>query len=390
MKVEPRPSHSDIFYSDEVSRLHSEGNLRVIPRDDAPVSLIDLSSNDYLGLGMMPELREEFYHEYSGCDLSLTSSASRLLAASQEVYTTLEDMLADLYDRPTLLFNSGYHANTGVVSALGSAPRTLIVADRLVHASIIDGITLSRAPFVRFRHNDLNHLQHILDKERGSYDRFLVITESIFSMDGDSADIEALIDIRRRYPRVMLYIDEAHALGVTGPSGLGLVSASPRRDEVDIIIGTFGKACASMGAFAAVSPAIREYLVNRSRSLIFSTALAPVNIAWTAFILSKIVSMNDTRDSLAGLARHLHDILSPLSPDFPIEQSHIQPLVVGDPHKAVRLSGLLLEHGFKALPIRVPTVPRGTDRLRLSLSASLNHDDLDRFGQALRHSLSIL
>ena len=381
---------TDDFYRSRVENLGQEGNLRVIPRADAERGIVDLSSNDYLGLALRDDLRREFYGAPGVADLPLTSSASRLLAASQATYTALEDTLSQLYGRPTLLFNSGYHANTGIVAALGQAPRTLIVADRLVHASIIDGITLSRAPFTRFRHNDMAHLESILNKERDNYDRFLVITESIFSMDGDSADTEALINLRRRYDGVMLYIDEAHAVGCSGPGGLGLSAASAGREELDVIIGTFGKACASVGAFAAVSPAVREYLVNTSRSLIFSTALPPLNVAWTDFIMSRLESLEPERRHLRDLGRHLRDTLVSLGAPADLAPSHIQPLIVGDPHRAVALSQALLARGFKALPIRVPTVPRGTDRLRLSLSASLSHDDLDRFGSALREVLSTI
>ena len=376
------------FYRDELTRLTDEGNLRRIPACDSPRGLIDLSSNDYLGLAECNDLQREFLYTTGWSDLALTSSASRLLAWSQSVYTRLETTLSELYGRQVLLFNSGYHANTGIVAALAGAPRTLIVADRLVHASIIDGITLSRAPFTRFRHNDIEHLERILAKESGNYDRVLVITESVFSMDGDRADIEALIDLRKRFPKMLLYIDEAHAVGALGRKGLGLVADSRRGRRVDVIIGTFGKACASMGAFAAVSAEVKEFLVNRARSLIFSTALPPINIAWTDFIIRHITEMSTDREYLRLLGERLHSILSPLSPDHHIEPSHIQPLVVGDPHRAVALSERLLERGFKVLPIRVPTVPRGTDRLRVSLSAALKVDDIDRFGIALRECLA--
>lgn len=376
------------YYNDRVEALRAEGNLRVIPRGDAAAELTDLSSNDYLGLAAREDLRREFFASPGIDSLGLTSSASRLLAAGQTSYTILEDTLSRLYGRQTLLFNSGYHANTGIVSALGQAPHTLIVADRLVHASIIDGITLSRAPFTRFRHNDMAHLESILTKERDNYDRFLVITESIFSMDGDSADTEALIDLRERHKGVILYVDEAHAVGCSGPDGLGLSMSSPRRDKIDVIIGTFGKACASVGAFAAVSPSVREYLVNTSRSLIFSTALPPLNVAWTSFLMSRLPALEPERRHLRDLGEHLRDILVSLGAPADLAPSHIQPLIVGDPRRAVALSQALLARGFKALPIRVPTVPRGTDRLRLSLSAALTHDDLDRFGTALREVLN--
>ncbi len=150
------------------------------------------------------------------------------------------------------------------------------MADKLVHASIIDGIVLSKAPFERFRHNDLGHLERILAKAAGKYESVLIVAESVYSMDGDRADISGLAALRRRTPGAMLYIDEAHAVGAEGPGGLGLCRASECYADVDVIVGTFGKAFASMGAFCAVLPVVRDYLVNRSRSLIFSTALPPL------------------------------------------------------------------------------------------------------------------
>ena len=195
-----------------LAQLSASGNLRVIPGDTAP-GLVDLSSNDYLGLAERDDLRDAFLGECGGRLPLMTSSASRLLAGSQSSYDRFESLLRELYGAPALTFNSGYHANTGLVSALADRS-TLIVADRLVHASIIDGIKLSGAPFVRFRHNDYAHLEKILaDKGRG-YNEILIIAESVYSMDGDRADIGRLVDIKRSTPGAMLYIDEAHAVGV--------------------------------------------------------------------------------------------------------------------------------------------------------------------------------
>ncbi|MDE6370543.1 MAG: 8-amino-7-oxononanoate synthase, partial [Duncaniella sp.] len=315
----------------------------------------------------------------------MTSSASRLLAGRQSEYEKLESQLRELYGRETLLFNSGYHANTGAVSALAQADRTLIVADKLVHASIIDGMTLSHAPFTRFRHNDMAHLERILAKESASYNRLMVVVESVYSMDGDRAPLDELVRLKRQYPKTMLYVDEAHALGVEGDRGLGLCRNIDGYEEIDVIIGTFGKACASMGAFAAVSDEIYHYLVNRARSLIFSTALPPITVAWTSFMMDKIVEMNRERTHLKSLGEQLAAILRPLvSVPAQITPSHIQPFVTGDPVKAVSLSQALLTEGFKVLPIRRPTVPPGTDRLRISLSASLTHKDIERFGEVLK------
>lgn len=371
-------------FADILSRLRREGNLRSIPSGTLPHDITDLSSNDYLGLALRPELQEEFYSRQGATAIPLTSSASRLLAGRQEEYASLEALLSSLYDRRTLLFNSGYHANTGMVSAIAQGAKTLIVADKLVHASIIDGITLSKAPFTRFRHNDLTHLEKILDKEAATYEQVLVAVESVYSMDGDRADIDRLTEIKHRHPNVILYVDEAHAFGVEGEHGLGMCRSAAGYADIDIVAGTFGKACASMGAFCAVSDEMHDYLVNRARSFIFSTALPPLTAAWTQFMIEKFLTMDAERDHLRSLGRRLAEVLTPLSPDFPITPSHIQPLVTGDPVKAVKLSHELLACGFKVLPIRVPTVPPGTDRLRISLNAAMTDDDINRFGVALR------
>lgn len=317
----------------------------------------------------------------------MTSSASRLLSGRQREYEELENFLGQLYGRPCLLFNSGYHANTGMIQALADS-KTLIVADKLVHASIIDGITLSKAPFTRFRHNDLGHLEKIMEKEAANHERVLIVVESVYSMDGDRADIDSIITIKRRYPNAMLYVDEAHAFGVEGPQGLGLCKESAEFGDVDIVVGTFGKACASAGAFCAVSPTLRDYLVNRARSFIFSTSLPPMTVAWTHFMIETFLTMDAERSQLRLLGQRLHDHLQPLSPKTVITPSHIQPLVVGSADRAVELSRRLLEEGFKVLPIRTPTVPPGTERLRISLSAAIPIEEIDRLGHTLAKLLS--
>ncbi len=373
------------IYSDILQQLSAGGNLRRIPTGRT-TGVVDLSSNDYLGLASDPSLQHEFMADEAHRSIPLTSSASRLLAGRQDEYTSLESLLEELYSRPVLLFNSGYHANTGLVQALAGVSGSMIVADKLVHASIIDGIVLSKAPFTRFRHNDLNHLERILRKESALHDRILLIVESVYSMDGDRADIDSLVELKRRYPNVILYVDEAHGFGVEGRSGLGLCRSAAGYGEIDIVVGTFGKACASMGAFAAVAPEMKQYLVNTARSLIFSTALPPISAAWTEWIIRRLIVMDDRRERLRELSHRLHSILSPLQPDIRITPSHIQPLVTGDPRRAVELSARLLEAGFKVLPIRTPTVPPGTERLRFSLSADIPTTSLDTLEEFFRHN----
>ncbi|MDE7470278.1 MAG: aminotransferase class I/II-fold pyridoxal phosphate-dependent enzyme [Paramuribaculum sp.] len=358
--------------------LEQSGNLRNIPDDWSKSPTVDFSSNDYLGLAARTDLQAEFMADVANRMSPLTSSASRLLAARQADHRSLETFLSSLYDgRSVLLMGSGYHANTGLIPALAKGGRTLILADKLVHASIIDGIMLSKADFTRFPHNDFDRLERLIQRKTDDYpDGILVIVESVYSMDGDRADIDRLIDIRRRYPQVTLYVDEAHAIGVEGPSGLGLVAASKSPAEVDVIVGTFGKAIASAGAFVAASPSVINWVGNSARSLIFSTALPPLVSRWTLFMFSRMLEMDSDRD-------HLRDLAAVLSPD----RRHIFPHIVGDPEAVVALSGRLLgDYGLKVLPIRTPTVPPGTERLRISLSAAQSIDQVI----ALRNALSTL
>lgn len=377
-----------------LQHLKDAGDYRSIPLETKG-DVVDFSTNDYMGIAADGELRERFFADPAARNLPMSSSASRLLASRQIDYFNLETFLRLLYgkycggDRAALLFNSGYHANTGLVSSL-AADDTYIIADRLVHASIVDGIVLSRAPFTRFRHNDYSHLEQLIERHKDEKKKILVIVESVYSMDGDSADIERLIDIRRSYPQVMLYVDEAHAFGVRGPRGLGLVAASSAPQEVDVIVGTFGKAAGSMGAFAITSGSVREFLVNTARSFIFSTALPPMQAAWTRFALGALLSAERRRAHLQWLAEKLQKVLQKYS-TAPIAVSHIQPLVIGDSRKVVELSHKLLNiYGLKALPIRRPTVPPGTERLRISLSASLNGREIEELDRALADLLPVV
>ncbi len=371
-----------MYYSETLSSLQASGNLRTIPTGDSDQGVIDLSSNDYLGIAADSSITEEFMNSCPAESLRFSSSAARLLAAHQSEYSDLENLLRRLYHRDILIMNSGYHANTGALSALADH-RTLIVADKLVHASIIDGITLSKAPFERFRHNDMAHLDRILAAKASGYDRVIVVTESVFSMDGDQADIEALTELKKKYAGMMLYVDEAHAFGVLGEGGLGLCRNNP---DIDIIVGTFGKAAASVGAFIAADSAIIRFLINRARSFIFSTAIPPVNCAWTRFIVDRITGMDSRRDHLRRLGNTLSEILSAHT-GRQCQASHIQPLIVGDANLAVNLSQQLRGDGFKVLPIRTPTVPPGTERLRFSLSASISPESLTGLDRALKRSI---
>lgn len=372
-------------YSQVLDNLRNTGNFRSCPADRLNSGVIDLSSNDYLGLSRY-SLADFAETEPHLLHLPMSSVASRLLAACQEPYYLLENDLAEIFRRPALIFNSGYHANTGIVSALADRD-TIIIADRLVHASIIDGIILSRSKFQRFAHNDFDELERLVAVAPAEK-RKLIIVESRYSMDGDAADIERLINIKKAYENILLYVDEAHSFGAEGAGGQGITMSSSDPDAVDVIIGTFGKALASYGAFAAVSPVIKDFLINRARSFIFSTAISPLQVEWSRIMIRKMKEMDDERLHLQKISRRLYEILSSHSSTPPAAISHIQALIVGDAARAVEISLRLRESGIVALPIRTPTVPAGTERIRFSLSAANSLADLELLNEALNKILN--
>lgn len=364
-----------------LDELKSSGNYRACPKRQSSECIYDFSSNDYLGLSKYK--LSDFVSEYPILfEASMTSSASRLLAGEQLHYEILEDELAKIFHRPTLLFNSGYHANTGIISAIANRD-TIIIADRLVHASIIDGIILSRAKLQRFRHNDFDELEHMLSAAPIGKD-IIVIVEGVYSMDGDMADIDRLISIKKSRPEIILYVDEAHSFGVNGTNGCGLVMSSTEPDMVDIIVGTFGKALASYGAFTAVSPSMKEFLINKARSFIFSTSLSPLQVIWTSIMLNRMQQLDCLRKELMKQADALYALLSRYSETPPAAVSHIQSLIIGDPKSTVELSAKLMKMGIVALPIRTPTVPAGTERIRFSLNAEYDFDCITSLEHALK------
>ncbi len=369
-----------------LEQLRSEGNFRRIPADSTGSAMLDFTSNDYLGIASREDLQKEFFAANNDVRLPLTSSASRLLAAGQNQYESLENLIGDLYGKKALLFNSGYHANTGLIPALADRD-TLVLADRLVHASIIDGYVLARTEMMRFRHNNMQHLALLLERHASAYQRVLIVVESVYSMDGDSPDMRRIAELKRMYPNAMLYVVEAHAFGAVGSQGLGLSAKEGIVEDVDILVGTLGKAGASVGAFAVMSGEMREYMVNRARPLIFSTALPPLNCAWSEFIIRRIAGMDAEREKLAKLSERLRTALSGLPGAQNTAASYIRPYIVGSAERAVELSQRLVEAGIKVLPIRTPTVARGTERLRISLSAAMSYEDVDRLADALHNAI---
>ena len=369
--------------------LERAGNLRSLPliephdkwiiRDGR--KMLNRSSNDYLGLSRDMQLRKEFLTWAMEEYLPLSSTSSRLLTGNYPVYTELEEALASAYGKESaLVFNSGYHANVGILPALADK-ETLILADKLVHASLIDGIRLSGATYKRFRHQDYEQAEQILQASVRTYKRIILVTESIFSMDGDIADLHRLVRLKQEYPNVLLYVDEAHAIGVRGKTGLGIAEESGTLPDIDLLVGTFGKALASMGAFVACSRLLHDVLVNRMRPLIFSTALPPLQVAWTSYLFQLLPHMEERRKHLQRLSASVAQTLQGKGGE--ISSSHIIPYIVKDSENCLRLAEFLQRKGFYCLAIRPPTVPQGTARLRLSITADLDEENIRPLNELL-------
>ncbi|HDR1025494.1 8-amino-7-oxononanoate synthase [Pasteurella multocida] len=375
------------YYQQQLADLKAQNQFRQLPqlihrgrfiqREDN--TMLNMSSNDYLGLANNEALRQAFFTQYQDQLPALTSSSSRLLTGSFPIYDELESLMAQAFGRETaLLFNSGYHANIGILPALADK-KTLIVADKLVHASMIDGIRLAQCEFVRFRHHDYAHLEQILQKNDRTFERIIVVTESVFSMDGDCADLTQLVALKQRYPQVMLYVDEAHAIGVLGEKGLGLAEQQGCINQIDILVGTFGKALGSMGAYVICDQVIRDYLVNKMRPLIFSTALPPFNVAWTHFVFQQLPHLQAERAYLAQLSQHLRQAIVDIFQVPMPSESCIVPYILGDNELTVRTAQRLQQQGYYCLPIRPPTVPKGTSRIRFSLTADMQVAEVEQF-----------
>ena len=340
--------------------------------------LLNLAGNDYLGLAGNRQLLEEFYaglnRENRLAEYGCGSGASRLMTGNHEQYQQLEQGLARLYGtEQALVFNSGYHINIGLLPAL-TAKGDLILADKLCHASLIDGMRLSRAKVIRYPHLDYERLEQLLKKYCGQSGRVFVVTESIFSMDGDCADMPELVRLKEKYGAV-LYVDEAHAAGVQGRNGLGLAEEQGVNSRVDLLVATFGKAWAGQGAFVACSGLVYDFLVNTARSLIFTTGLPPVTVLWLNFILPRLQAMTAERQQLARLAATLRHELAEQGLVTGGE-TQIVPVMIGDAAEAVAVAHLLRKQGFWVNAVRPPTVPAGTARLRLSVTAAMTAEQL--------------
>jgi 8-amino-7-oxononanoate synthase len=354
--------------------------LRRVESDQGPTLMLDgrevinFSSNNYLGLANHPALcaaAKEAIDRYGG-----GSGASRLISGNMVLHEELEAKLAEFKGtEAALVFNSGFQANTGILSTL-AAEGDVIFSDALNHASIIDGCRLSRAKTVVYSHGDLAELEAALQQAAHSR-RKLVVTESIFSMDGDEAPLKGIVELAEQHG-AMVMVDEAHATGLFGANGAGVVAKLGLGDRVLVQMGTLGKALGGFGAYVAGSSALRELLINRCRSFIFTTSLPPAVMAMAIAAIDLVKREPERREALWSNCRGLTAGMRGLGFNIEASVSPILPLIIGDAAECMKFSEQLLERGIFAQGIRPPTVPAGTSRLRITMMATHTRDQIDR------------
>lgn len=367
------------FYSEEIKKLVEKDNFRQVHNIEEKhekfisvdgCDLLNLSSNDYLNISTDRSLINEFIEKYKDDnEFIFSSTSSRLLTGTSNCYKKLEENIAKLFNKEAcLLFNTGYQCNLGVVSSLVNRD-DVIFSDKLNHASIIDGMRLSGTQFYRYKHFDYENLEELLIKHRNNYKKAVIISESVFSMDGDVANISKLIELKEKY-NCYLMIDEAHAFGIFGEKLAGIADRDGLLSKVDIITATLGKSFASMGAFCVSSKTIIDYLINKANSFIFSTALPPSSIMWSNFLIDE--KFNFVKNKAKKLNKLIVEANNYLKNNG---TTQIVPIIIGDNTKTIKVAEELRSKGFYVLPVRPPTVPVNTSRLRLSLTADITFDE---------------
>ncbi len=342
-------------------------------------TLLNLSSNDYLGLSTDSSVKDNFLSSYKG---KIQNPSSRLLSGSNRAYIELEHLICDILKvESALLFNSGYHANVGIYSALLNKG-DIVFIDKLNHASIIDGIKLSGAKIIPFSHLDYEDLENKLITYRKKGINSIISSESLFSMDGDFADINKLIELKEKYNSILV-IDEAHSFGVYG-KGLGYVSQTSNTSSVDLIMGTFGKAIASYGAFVAGKKVLIDNLINFARPFIFSTSLPEISVAFSTYIIKNYILKNELQPKLFSITKYLHNLFYDLNT---LGNSYIVPIIKGENKNAILASDYLINEGFYVLPVRYPTVKKNQARIRLSINPSITTDEIDKLYKSIKKTI---
>lgn len=362
---------------EKLHELEKDNNYRILKKVDN--KLCNLSSNDYLGIAQNNRLKEEFYKKYKP---RLSSSSSRLITGSSNEVMELEKLAEKIYNKPCLVFNSGFDANSSVIETLYNK-ESLIITDKLNHNSIYTGIINSKAKFLRYRHLDLEHLEEILLKYQGIYEDILVVTETIYSMDGDMVDIEKIVHLKKKYG-FLLMVDEAHSYGVYS---YGISHSLHLVKNIDFLIIPLGKGGASIGAMVICDENYKKYLINKSNKFIFSTALPPINYQWNLFILENMKKFENERKKLRELKEFTlaflreKDILT-------VSTTHIISIIIGDKEKLIKIQKKMKEKGFLLYGVKEPSVPEGSSRFRIGLNPTLSKELIKNFIRELSDEIN--
>jgi len=378
-------SRFDTAFAAASNNLAAQGLLRTLRA--APPNMLDFSSNDYLGLSQHPELKQRAasYAQTYGAG----AGASRLVSGTLDLHLQVEAKIAALKKtEAALLFASGWQANASALSSLLRFGKpALVFTDHLIHASLHHACRAAGAEQIRFRHNDMTQLKTLLEQHASAPGMRFIVTESVFSMDGDQADLHTLRALADRH-HAFLYLDEAHATGVLGPNGMGLSGTIP--GGADLVMGTFSKALGGFGAYIAGSRALCDWLVNRASGFIHTTALPPPILGAIDAALDLVPTMTIERTTLHAHAARLRHALQNLGIDHGPSTTQIVPAILGDAKATIALAESLRAEGIFAVAIRPPTVPPGTSRLRLAVSAAHTNDHLDRLIAALAKAAPML
>ena len=368
---------------DELKQIESDGLLRRMRTLESPQDrivridgreYISFCSNNYLGLCNHPVVKRAAIAAIE--KYGVGAGASRLISGNFSLHDELEQRIARFKGTESaLVFATGYMANVGTISALAGSGDA-IICDRLNHASIIDGARLSRAKLLVYRHADCDSLEEVL-KQAAKYRNRLIVTDSVFSMDGDVAPLDRIVDLAEEYDATLM-IDEAHAVGFLGDGGRGAVDHFGLIGKVPVVMGTLSKAIGSIGGYIAGNADLIEYLRNKSRSFIYTTALPPSACAAAIAAIDIIETNPDLVDRLRENSRYLRDSLAENNIDILNSTTQIVPIITGDPESALDLSRKLYENGLLAPAIRPPTVPKGTSRIRISIMAQHTKEDIDK------------
>ena len=370
------------FLADELNKIKAKGQYRRVETsllkslnqiERKGKTLVNFCSNDYLGLAHHEELKRK---SMKATQIYGTgSTASRLVCGSSPLFDEIESKLKLLKEvEEALILNSGFQANISLIPAIANR-HSHIFMDKYAHNSLIQGAILSRAHVHRYRHNDLEHLEQLLrTKTYDKNSRFIIITESVFSMDGDQSDIDNLVNLSKKYQAILM-VDDAHATGVMGKNGMGCTSGK----KVDLSLGTFGKALGSFGAYVCCTKEMKNFLINRCQGLIYSTALPPPILGSIQAALQLVPKMQKERDFLQKKGEHFRKKMNAIGFSTGKSSSQIIPVYIGAERDALHLSAFLEKAGFLAIAIRPPTVATNASRIRIALSCSHTFCQIEKF-----------